>query len=187
MPGETEARQVQLPPITSAVTAEESHALAELARDQTVLEMGAHFGYSTVVLASVAEQVISVDWHQGDVHAGQSNSEPEFRANLWRYGVTDRVRVCVGRFEEIIPILEAEGLKTDGCFLDAQHDEASVRRDLELALRIVKPGGWVAFHDYGRGPETGNHDFRVTVVADEFGVTGRAGFLAWGYAPDMLP
>lgn len=179
----TEPRQLQMPPITSAVTPAESRALARLAEGQVVLEMGAHFGYSTVVLASVAEHVISVDWHAGDVHAGQSNSEPEFRANLWRYGVTDRVRVEVGRFEDVLPRLAAEGVVTDGAFIDAQHDSDSVRRDLALALRIVKPGGWIAFHDYGRGPHTGNPGFGVTEVADEFGVAGVAGCLCWGFVP----
>lgn len=179
----TEPRQLILPMIVSAVTAEESRALADLAAGQTVLEMGAHYGYSTVVLASVAELVISVDWHAGDEHAGACDSYPEFHNNISRYGVADRVRAYIGRFEDVIPELEAADVQTDGAFIDAMHDSASVERDLGLALRIVKPGGWVAFHDYGRSAATGNPGFGVTPVADAFGVTGVAGCLAWGYAP----
>jgi predicted O-methyltransferase YrrM len=178
----TEAiRELIIPAIQSAVTAEEARALASLARGRTVLELGAQFGYSTVVLASVADLVISVDWHQGDPHAGEWDTWDIFNANLARYGVQDRVQAVVGRFEDVLPRMEAAGDQFDGAFLDGSHDEASVARDLSLVLPLIRTGGFVAFHDYGRGPETGHPDFAVTPVADRFGVSGQAGFLAWGF------
>lgn len=172
--------------ITSAVTPEEAIALANLARGKTVLELGAHYGFSTIVLASVAEQVYSVDWHQGDPHAGEGDSWVPFNFNLLRYGVKDRVTICLGRFEDEVPGLAAEGVVTDGAFIDGMHDEESVSRDLALALLIVRPGGFIAFHDYGRGPETGHPDFRITQVADKFGVDGVAGCLAWGTVREVM-
>lgn len=184
MPGAPEApRRLILPDIISAVTAEEARALAGLAAGGTVLELGAHYGFSTVALASVADLVISVDWHRGDAHAGSGNSEPEFRANLERYGVAGRVRVCVGLFEDVLPALAAEGVQADGAFIDAQHDRESVSRDLSLALLVVRPGGFIAFHDYGRDAGNGHPGFGVTEVADAFGVAGVAGHLAWGFVP----
>jgi predicted O-methyltransferase YrrM len=177
-------RQIVLPAIQSAVTAEEAAALAALARGKTVLEMGAWHGYSTVVLGSVAEHVISVDWHHGDYHAGLQDTEVIFRANLDRYGVADRVRVIVDRFEKAIPELAAEGVTVDMAFIDARHDSPSVQHDLGLALTIVKPGGCVAFHDYGRNASNGHPGFGVTEVADAFGISGSAGFLGWGFVPE---
>ena len=50
-------------------------------------------------------------------------------------------------------------------------------------LPLIRPGGWVAFHDYGRSEATGHPGFGVTQVADAFGVAGVAGHLAWGYIP----
>ena len=170
--------------VTSAVTAEEAIALANLARDGTVLELGAHYGFSTIVLASVAEHVYSVDWHQGDPHAGEGDSWVPFNFNLLRYGVKDRVTVCLGRFEDEVPKLAEQGVTADGAFIDGMHDEKSVTRDLALALQVVRPGGWIAFHDYGRGPATGHPEFKITQVADKFGIDGVAGCLAWGTVPE---
>ena len=169
----------------SAVTEEEATALADLARGKNVLEMGAWEGFSTIVLASVADRVTSVDWHRGDDHAGHYDTWPRFLQNLGTYGVADRVTVAHCRFEDELPRLAADGVMFDGCFLDAQHDSQSVARDVRLALPVIRPGGFFAFHDYGRGDATGNPGFAVTEVADALvGITGRAGFLGWGFTPD---
>jgi predicted O-methyltransferase YrrM len=173
-------REIIFPPITTAVTPAEAAELGRLARDATVLELGSFFGFSTIVMASVADLVYSVDCHEGDDHAGDYHTWNDFRANVQGYGVKDHVVAIKGRFEEEVPRLHREGIRVDGAFLDGQHDAVSVRRDLDLALLLVKPGGWVAFHDYGRGPETGHPGFEVTKVADEFGVTEVVGCLAWG-------
>lgn len=179
MPG-TANREIVFPAIATAVTAAEAAELGVLAAGKTVLELGSFFGFSTIVMASVADMVYSVDWHQGDEHAGQYDTWNDFRANLQGYGVKDRVHAVKGRFEEEVPKLYEQGVRVDGAFLDGQHDAVSVRRDLDLALTLVKPGGWVAFHDYGRSGENGHPGFEVTQVADEFGVTTIVGCLAWG-------
>ena len=158
--------------------------LARLARGTVMLELGAHYGFSTIVLASVAEKVYSVDWHKGDIHAGVGDSWEAFNFNLQRYGVRDRVVICRGRFEAEVPELAEQGIICDGAFIDGMHDEESVERDLALALTVVRPGGFISFHDYGRGPETGHSEFKITQVADKFGVQGVAGTLAWGIVPE---
>lgn len=149
-----------------------------------MLELGAFYGYSTIVMASVAEMVYSVDWHQGDDHAGSYSTWDGYIANLAGYGVRDRVVTIRGRFEEEVPLLAQRGVVVDGAFLDGHHSEDSVTRDLNLALMLVKPGGWIAFHDYGRCEATGHAGFAITPVADKFGVTDVIGTLAWGLVPD---
>jgi glycosyltransferase involved in cell wall biosynthesis len=174
--------------IPSAITGEEAARLASLASGGDVLELGAWYGFSTVVLAQAARRVTSVDWHQGDgslTEMGEPDADTwePFRQNLARYGVAGKVDARRGRFADVLPALKAQGKLFDGCFLDAQHDAAAVQADLDLVLPLVRPGGWVAFHDYGRGPATGHHGFGVTEVADRFGVAGVAGHLAWGRVP----
>lgn len=142
--------------------------------------MGSFYGYSTVVMASVATRVYSVDWHMGDTHAGDYETWEGFRANLIGYKVDDRVVAIRGRFEEEVPKLASNGVRVDGAFLDGHHSHESVTRDLGLALMLVKKGGWVAFHDYGRCEATGHPGFAITEVADKFGVTDVIGSLAWG-------
>lgn len=171
--------------ILTAITTEEATQLARLAVGQDVLELGAFCGFSTVVLASVARRVWSVDWHGGDPHAGMGDTWAAYNANLSLYGIRDRVEICRGRFGDEVPKLAEAGVKVDGTFIDGQHDEDSVRADLALALTVTAPGGWVAFHDYGRSEETGNPGFAITKVADEFGIDGTAGHLAWGRVRGM--
>jgi predicted O-methyltransferase YrrM len=169
--------------ILTGMTAEEAAKLATLATGKDVLELGAWHGFSTVVLAQAARRVCSVDWHQGDEHAGAGDTWESYRANLARYGVTANVDARRGRFDDVLPALAAEGVLFDGCFLDAQHDTASVEADLALALPLIRPGGFVAFHDYGRGEATGHPGFGVTEAADAFGVAGVVNHLAWGFVP----
>lgn len=172
--------------VPSAVTAEEAARLATLASGGDVLELGAQYGFSTIILAQAARRVTSVDWHQGDASiaamgGGPADTWEAYRANLARYGVAGKVDARRGRFSEVLPALAKAGALFDGVFLDAQHDSAAVQADLELALPLVRPGGWVAFHDYGRSGETGHPGFGVTEVADRFGVAGVTGHLAWGF------
>jgi glycosyltransferase involved in cell wall biosynthesis len=175
--------------IPTAITGEEAAKLASLASGGDVLELGAQYGFSTVILAQAARRVTSVDWHQGDASiAAMTGEECEntwepYLANLIRYGVRSKVDAMRGRFADVLPALAKSGALFDGVFLDAQHDTASVEADLALALPLVRPGGWVAFHDYGRGEGNGFPGFGVTEAADRFGIAGTAGSLAWGFIP----
>lgn len=141
--------------IRTAMTPAETAKLRELARGGLVLELGAHLGYSTVALAQVARRVHSVDWHRGDSMAGHADSLEAYFANLRRHIATNVV-THVGRFEDVLPLFRDRAF--DGCFIDGEHDRASVERDTNLAQRLVRPDGWVAWHDYGR--------FEVAEVVD---------------------
>lgn len=138
--------------VPSSVTYPECAFLADLARGLDVLEIGSWLGRSTIALASTARLVAAVDWHHGDFYAGEMDTEEGFRANLARYGINN-VSVLVCRVEDVT-------FETvyDGVFVDAAHDAESVTRHWEIALSITRPGGWIAFHDYGR--------FDVTAVLD---------------------
>jgi predicted O-methyltransferase YrrM len=182
MENEMTAGQAGMPrDIMSAVTYEEADKLAELANGANVLELGAQYGFSTVVLAQVAKLVCSVDTHQGDAQAGFADTWDTFISNLERYAVTDKVHPMRGKFEHVLPQLAERCIEFDGAFIDGAHDKVSVQRDLDLTVPLIRSGGWIAFHDYGRGPHNGFHDFAVTEVADQFGIDGVVGCLAWGY------
>jgi hypothetical protein len=101
-----------------------------------------------VVLARAARVVHSVDWHRGDDDAGWTDSLPVFAENLRRHGVADSVVIHVGTFAEVLPLLVPG--RFDLVFLDGAHDFASVAGDAAEALRLVKPEGAVALHDWGR-------------------------------------
>lgn len=134
--------------ILSAITDAEAAALYELAKGCTVLELGAQYGFSTIMLAQTAKIVHSVDWHKGD---GDLDSLPALRQNLKEHHLEDKVVIHVGKFEDIYPVL-GDAI-ADMVFVDGAHDENSVYRDLEFAyecLRFDEPKGWIALHDIGR-------------------------------------
>lgn len=126
--------------ILSSITMPEAAKLRELASDAVVLEIGAAYGYSTVVMALVAKRVVSVDPHTGhdSLHA--------LEANLEAFGVANKVVVAPFRSDEYLPSLLPGSF--DLAFVDGDHTEAGVGYDIRWCLRLVKPGGVIAFHDY---------------------------------------
>jgi len=143
------------------LTPEEAKELERLATDQVVLEIGAWLGLSTVTMARVARHVVSVDHHRGssehqqggacfDEHLVDEESRidtwPQFWTNIRTNGVRDRVTPIIATTEQIGPLLRSSSF--DLVFVDGAHETSAVARDGELAFRVVRPTGAVAFHDF---------------------------------------
>lgn len=128
------------PPIETSLTERETLDLQRLAALKRVLEIGAAFGYSTVIMAEVALKVTSVDPHL--VHA----SLDAMARNLDQYGVTGRVRRLVGTSLQMLPALAPA--QFDLIFVDGDHTAAGVTYDLAQAQRLAAAGGVLAFHDW---------------------------------------
>ena len=144
---------VSLPP--GWLTDPEAGELRRLAAGRTVLELGAWKGRSTVVLAAVAEHVVSVDRHQGIPGHGESLSE--YLANVRELL---NVTVVIGAFAQIVPHLHGFDL----VYIDGDHDQQSVTGDTMLAR--LTGAAVIAYHDWdiddvriaataahGRGPD----------------------------------
>jgi predicted O-methyltransferase YrrM len=128
------------PPIRTSITDTEASRLRDLARDGHVLEIGSAFGYSTVVMAQTAIDVTSIDPHIA------LESREILRSNLQLYGVAHKVTCVVHYSWDILPLLPP-GL-FDLVFIDGDHSEAAVWRDIALSLPLIKLGGHIACHDY---------------------------------------
>ena len=131
--------------IETAVSRVEAIYLAELARGGVILEVGAQFGFSTIVLAQTAKLVVSVDWHRGDDWNGWRPSLQIFMDNLARYGVLDRVVAVVARSEVALPVLWAP---FDMAFIDGNHSFHRVLSDAKLSRMQMKRNAPFVFHDY---------------------------------------
>lgn len=130
------------PAISTSITERETERLRELANGQlNVLEIGAAYGYSTVVLAQQAAWVTSIDPHLAHHSAAAQG------ANLKAYGVREQVDVYQSYSQHVLPDLVETGEEFDLIFIDGDHTAAGVRFDLEHALRLIKPGGVIAVHD----------------------------------------
>jgi hypothetical protein len=142
--------------VPGELTVAEGQALYEAAKGFDVFELGTAGGRAMVCLAQAARRVVTVDVQDQSAAAEWAR----------RFGVADRVEFRQGDVGER---LGAGGERFGLAFVDSEHDAASVRRDLELALRVLKPAGLVAVHDY---PDPGWPAVRA--VVDEF-----AGRLGW--------
>ena len=147
------------PAISTSLTAAEAARLGELAEDREVLEVGAAYGYSTVVLALAAASVVSVDPH------AWLQSEPALRTNLDAYGVSAKVDVRVGASEGVLPAFAAEGRRFGLVWVDGDHRRPAIEQDVALAVPLLTTGGVLACHDFG---ETTCPDVRE-VLRERFG------------------
>lgn len=120
---------------------DEGRELAKLAEGKRVLEIGSYCGLSTVCMARTAQSVTAVDYFDGRGTPSPCDTLPEFKANIERYGVADKVTIC--HADASIPLPEY-----DFAFIDAAHDYESVANDIRRCMEVLKPGSLIAFHDY---------------------------------------
>lgn len=139
------------------LTEDEGRELALSAFGRDVLEIGAYCGRSTVCMAQTARSVTSVDTFDGratPAHPGRSGDGlgaatwEEFCDSVTRYELLSKVRPLAGESGRVLPDLERDRQRFGLAFIDADHSEAAVLRDAEMASRLLTPGGLLAFHDY---------------------------------------
>lgn len=164
------------------LTEGEGRALAEVAAGKRVLEIGSYLGRSTICLAQTATHVTSIDPHDG---RGTSTPQLTFeglRANLGRYQVLDKCTCKVGTSEEVAYQLLA--LAYDLVFIDGGHDWQDVQKDVNLAIRLLVPGGLIAFHDYQNGTDPGVDKVAWELQGQGARMVKRAGSVAVFQLPD---
>lgn len=127
------------PLICTSITGSEANRLADLARDQDVLEVGSAYGYSACVMAlGGARHVTAVDPHTW------LDSHEVMVSNLAACGMTKAVTIVRGQSPDALDGLGPFGL----VFIDGDHGAAAVHADVEAARKLLAPGGVLACHDY---------------------------------------
>ena len=115
-----------------------------------VIEIGSWKGRSSVALAA-ADSLVCVDKfvdQQQETGTGADIMD-EFSAAIGEdSSKVTAVRGDVADTEFVEALEHTYGGKADMVFIDASHDEASVRRDIATAKRLVKEGGIICGHDY---------------------------------------
>jgi hypothetical protein len=120
------------------------------------------------------EELVSIDpWLSADPdeYVDRSNvSQGEFeryyeetRERLSRYGS----RSTIWRMTSVEAAAKAPDHSFDFVYIDARHDYASVKEDLEAWASKVRPGGILAGHDYVDG-DLPQGEFYVKSAVDEF-------------------
>ena len=135
------------PQIESWTTDAEAAELVRLAAGRRVLEIGTYKGFGAVLMAQAGATVWAVDWHRGDGDLGATDTLCGWWTNVRRHQVEDRVIGLVGRAETVLPMLRRH--QWDMAFIDGYHEYEAVRRDIALAVPLVRRrGGLLVFHDY---------------------------------------
>lgn len=137
--------KIDLPDIPTALSDEEAAVLIQLASGKRVLEIGSLPGFSTIVLANVAEIVHSVDPHEGYPEIAPKSTLVPFLENLQRYGVRDKVVVHVDTAARVLPAFRRGYF--DFAFVDAMGTyEVTKQCILDAYLHT---DGYLLVHDYG--------------------------------------
>lgn len=131
------------PAISTSLTLAETNELRRLAIGSSVLEIGSAYGYSSIAMALQGARVIAVD-----AHTWLPSFEP-MTANLAAYGVSNRVKIRREMSFTAMPALVTEGAQFDVVWIDGDHEAPAVTHDVEWALKLLKPTGVLACHDYG--------------------------------------
>lgn len=136
------------------LTKEEARHLFDLVQtwcssDNVVIEVGSHYGRSTIVLAHAAankgSRVIAIDPYD-DSFLGVAGSGDErcaaFKANISHAGVDNLITLIRKPVEDVVGRRSAVGVM----FLDGDHTTEGTRKQIEFALRCNSKV--IALHDY---------------------------------------
>ncbi len=113
-----------------SVTIEEAEILKLYAKGCRVLEIGTGLGISTIALASVASDVVTIDideWVHNEV-------VPHLK----------RLVLAPTKFLDKWP---SDEVKFDVIFIDGCHQSAEVEQDIAKSLQRLAPNGVILFHD----------------------------------------
>ncbi len=133
------------PEILTAIQPVEADELARLAAGKDVLEIGSAMGYSAIIMALAGGRVTGIDSHLGDNWLGDTLGI--MRANMAAHGVD--VEIIAELDTVAMPRLHAEGRRFDLVFVDAGGGYDEVTFDVTWGLKLLRPGGSIAVHDYG--------------------------------------
>lgn len=130
--------------VSTSVQPAEAAALAEMAAAAgDVLEIGSAYGYSAIVMALAGARVTAVD-----PHTWIPGSHAIMNANVAAYGVADQVTILAETAASAMSDLAAQGVTFGLVFIDGDHSAHAVHDDVTAALKILRPGGVLACHDY---------------------------------------
>lgn len=138
-----------LPDIPTALSNVEADALRSLSTGKNVLEVGALLGFSTVVMAQVANTVVSVDPHDGYPADNPRPTWEPFLQNLARYDVLETVTP----YRTLLSDPGTRGSLDDHepfefTFIDADGTYQTTFAILDQAIRYADIDGLIGVHDY---------------------------------------
>lgn len=154
----------------------EAAKLVELATGKSICEIGSFKGLSASLMAEVAARIVCVDTFMAHDNGKDQTNEvrtlDDFKRAVSRF---QNVSWFVGTSEQAAISADGPQGQFDMIFIDAMHTYAACKQDIELWWPRLKPGGIMAFHDYGHtlnkdGSVAGGFPGVTQAVNEKFGV-----------------
>jgi predicted O-methyltransferase YrrM len=160
----------------------------------TIVEIGSHYGRSTVLLALAAAdgvRVLALDPHASGPYASASDAEgerihAEFHANLDSTGVADRVE-HVRAPSQSPRALERAPVPVQMVYVDGDHRYRLARADIRLWGGRLDHGGGLFVHDVFSSPYVTAAVVRTLWGSRRFRYVGRERSLVEFEATDASP
>jgi hypothetical protein len=139
----------------------DSRKLYELAATAAgpFLEIGTYRGKSTAIIATALRETgRDVEFYSLDIAADDLEKA---MATLAERGLAEHVRLVHGSVTAFFRAFPA--FRPGFVFVDGEHSEKGVRRDLDELEEGVPIGGWLLFHDFDdpRNEDPADHDYGV--------------------------
>ena len=142
-----------------------------------VCEIGVFQGkFAEFLFSLTPELLVLIDPFQGIVFSGDQDGNNGVHCNLdavyeylkERYRPVKSIQLIRGFSYDILPKFEDK--KFNVIYIDGDHSYEGVKRDLNIALKKIKPGGYICGHDYEMNMTKAHHvyDFGVKRAVDEF-------------------
>lgn len=106
-----------------------------------VLEIGSHKGVSTEVFLLLSDHVTVIDPWQDSPKAYE-----EFLSRTSRYSNLSIIKGYSPQDLDQVP-----DQSFDLIYIDGVHSPPNVADDITVALRLIKPNGWITGHDFNMG------------------------------------
>lgn len=112
---------------------------------RSVLEIGSYRGVSTEVFLLHCQEVMCIDpWPDDGIH----------REFLMRAGCYPNLTFIKGKSPDDLELLVTDYKDHfDMVYIDGDHSAEAVIKDIDIATKFVRSGGYIAGHDYA-GPAT---------------------------------
>lgn len=141
------------------------------------LEIGSFEGRSAVwlienILTDPTSTLTCIDTFQGsrehpDMNVNLNSLFSHFQVNIHESGAYDRVRVMIGRSDDMLPILITEKKQFEFVYIDGSHNSWDVLFDTVCSFKLLKKEGVIVFDDY-RWPATYPEHQKPGIAIDSF-------------------
>src|SRR5882724_5813940 len=135
-----------------------------LPNDATIVEVGCDFGRSSSLIHQVAKAKNFLTIHIDPWHDLPDRAKQWMEVMVERCAYHPFILLRMTTVEATQHIWRLTPHEIDLAFIDGSHDQDVVESDLQIVASCVKPGGFLAAHDY---PSAG-----VTEAIDPFVATG---------------